>query len=417
VIASQLGRLLVAASRWIGITLLTLALVDVLCISLGLFPPTLEYGDSDVGWLPLIPGKIVLDSCVDASRRWIYYYRNEIGVRTARTMAELTRDRSAFMIAAIGDSQSDICAPNELNHPGVLEAGLNAGGVHSVVLPYGVGRYSPLQAYLLYETRLKQYHPDALLVNLYTGNDFNDLLRIDDRPFFVRSGRGYEIHKPVWYRYDDPNSSNRSRVLFLLRSILTKTGLRNRYQRVSFLWQMAAVEGKGVGTVFAYMRDLRRSIEPSVGYQEAFTAQMLNQQLFFHHFPKSKAESVRRTRALMEMITKRNPGVLLIMSPLPSYQLARGAAVDESYRRALGRLPLTLEEGVREEEELYYILRDLAAELGWLFIDNLEPLRRYHGPAKLYNDFDYHLTPTASAIIGDVEAEALILAIKKRRVN
>jgi hypothetical protein len=413
--ASRLRRLLGAASCSIGISLLALVLVDVVCISLGLFPPTLEYGDPDVGWLPLATGQIAVDSCVDAHGRWIYYHRNEIGARTDRSMAELTRDPRPFMVAAVGDSQSDICAANELNHPGVLERGLKARGVDSVVLPFGVGRYSPLQAYLLYETRVKQYQPDALLVNFYTGNDFNDILRIDDRPFFVRRGQGYEIHKPIWYRYDDPDSANRSRVLFLFRSILTKTGLRQLYQRVSFLRGMAAEEGKGFGTVFAYMSDLRRSIEPSVGYQAAFTAQVLNQQLFFHHFPKSKAESVRRTRALMEMIRKRNPGVLLIMSPLPSYQLARGTAVDDSYRRVLGRLPLTLEEGVKEEEELYYTLRDLSGELGWLFIDNLSPLRRYDGPERLYNDFDYHLTPTASAIVGNVEADGLTVAAKERR--
>jgi hypothetical protein len=117
----------------------------------------------------------------------------------------------------------------------------------------------------------------------------------------------------------------------------------------------------------------------------------------------------------MEMIRRRNPGMLLIMSPLPSYQLALGTAVDDSYRRVLARLPLTLEEGVKEEEELYYTLRDLSGELGWLFVDNLSPLRRYDGPERLYNDFDYHLTPTASAIVGNVEADGLTVAAKERR--
>ncbi len=69
------------------------------------------------------------------------------------------------------------------------------------------------------------------------------------------------------------------------------------------------------------------------------------------------------------------------------------------------------------KKSFYYTLRDLAGELGWLFIDNLDPLRRYDGPERLYNDFDYHLTPTASAIVGDVEAEALARAAKERRTN
>lgn len=395
------------ASPWIGTTLVTLVLFDVVCIGLGLFPPALERGDPDVGWLPLVPGRIVLDSCIDSDGRRVEYYRNEIGVRTDRSMARITSDPGSFLIAAVGDSQSDTCAPNERTHQGVLEAGLRAKGLDAAVLSYGVGRYSPLQAYLLYETRLKPYHPDALLLNFYTGNDFNDLMRIDDRPYFVRRGDGYEIHAPEWYRYDEPGSAYRSRVGFVVRSALAETGLRNLYQRVRFLGGMAAEQGKGLGTVFAYMNDLRRSIAPSVGYEEAFAAQILNQQLFFHHFPGSREESVRRARALMELIARRNPGVLLILSPLPSYQLAHPAAVDGSFRAALARLPLTHAEGLREEEELYHTLRDLAGELGWLFIDNLAPLRRYDGPERLYNDFDYHLTPAASAIIGRAEADAL----------
>ncbi|PYQ10589.1 MAG: hypothetical protein DMH00_10670, partial [Acidobacteria bacterium] len=45
---------------------------------------------------------------------------------------------------------------------------------------------------------------------------------------------------------------------------------------------------------------------------------------------------------------------------------------------------------------------------GWLFVDNLAPLRAYQGPERLYNSFDYHLRPAASAIIGTSEAEAVL---------
>ena len=66
--------------------------------------------------------------------------------------------------------------------------------------------------------------------------------------------------------------------------------------------------------------------EPSLGYPDAFSAQMLNQQLFFQHFPSAREESIRRMRELMILIRRENPGITLVMSPIPSYELAGRAA-------------------------------------------------------------------------------------------
>ena len=114
-------------------------------------------------------------------------------------------DHSKFKIGVTGDSQTDLCAPNAETHAGVLERELDADGADVMVLPYGVGRYSPLQDYLVFKKVLKPYTPDALIVNFYTGNDFNDLLRVDDRPHFVDVDGHYEIAGPTWYRYQDPH--------------------------------------------------------------------------------------------------------------------------------------------------------------------------------------------------------------------
>jgi hypothetical protein len=52
-------------------------------------------------------------------------------------------------------------------------------------------------------------------------------------------------------------------------------------------------------------------------------------------------------------------------------------------------------------------LRDLAAQEGWLFVDNLAGLQAYGGSERLYNDYDYHVTEAASVIIGATQAEAI----------
>ena len=127
----------------------------------------------------------------------------------------------------------------------------------------------------------------------------------------------------------------------------------------------------------------------------------LNQQLFFYHFPGSLEESFRRTRALMGLIRQDNLGMILVMSPLPSYELVlEEQPVDEALRRTLSRLPVTYEDGQRQERGLYEELRELATEDHWVFVDNLAALQAYHGSERLYNSFDYHLLPVASALVG-----------------
>jgi hypothetical protein len=86
--------------------------------------------------------------------------------------------------------------------------------------------------------------------------------------------------------------------------------------------------------------------------------------------------------------------------------------VDAKLLRVLGRIPVSYREGVRQEQELYDALRPLAEQNGWVFVDNLSALRKYRGPGRLYNDFDYHFLPAASAIIGRQEALAIEESIR-----
>jgi hypothetical protein len=321
-------------------------------------------------------------------------------------------DSSHVRIGVTGDSQTDLCTPNEKLHAGVLESELDAQGVPAMVMTYGAGRYSPLQGYLAFRKVLRPYHPQVLVLNVYTGNDLYDILRADDRPHFVATDSGYRIADPIWYSLDDPKVQYRSRVLFALRAVGDEVGVRKLFLRLKELWRVGAERRAGFATVLGYMRDLWKARDPSLGYSDAFTAQFLNQQLFFHRFPGSEEESVRRIRALMTQIRRENPGLILVMSPLPSYEVVGEQPIDPELLRTLQRLPVSYEEGVQQEEALYQRLRDLAAEAGWIFVDNLAALRAYHGSERLFNNFDYHLLPTASALIGRAQAAALVKVLQ-----
>lgn len=410
---SRLRRFAVACAVYGAITVITLVLVDLVLIALGLFPPRVNFGDAELGWVGApATGAMTEQVCFDFTAGVpVTTIRNENGLRTSRPAALFLGTDSLYSIAVSGDSQTELCAPNDSTHFGFLERDLRIAGVPAATFAGGAGKYSPLQAYLAVRRYFPEYSPDALVLNIYTGNDFYDMLRVDDRPHFVPQGDGFQIAPPVWYQETPPGTVRRSRVLFALRSIAEATGLRNAWVRVRYLSDVADARGEGFGTVVRYMNDLRKAIAPEVGYSAAFAAQILNQQLFFHRFPGSREESLVRVRALLEMIRTQNPEMTLVLSAIPSYQLAPGDSVATAYLRLFEKLPLTFEESVAEELLLYDSLREIAEDEGWFFVDNLPLLQEYEGEVQLYNSYDYHLTPPASERVGGAQAAAILESI------
>lgn len=407
---SRLKRFFRALLVYSVIIVVTLVILDWVTIWLNLFPPRHEYGDVALGWRPAGTSTTMqLGRCIEFSTgERIDYERNEDGIRINIGKDSLLRDTTSLKIAVSGDSHTELCAPNAQTHSGVTGSDLVQHGIPTDVLLYGSGKYSPLQAYLAYRTVLLPYKPQVFILNLYTGNDFYDMLRVDDRPHYVESNGAYQLAPPVWYSLDDPQSPNRSRVLFALRKLADKAGIRGLYFRVSELRRLAARQGGGLGGVFAYMRDLYKARDESVGYSAAFTAQILNQQLFFYHFPGSQEESIRRLRALMRMAKEQNPGVELVMSPIPSYQLTGEQPVDSTFTKTLAHLPISYQEGMSQEQALYDRVKQLSVAEGWLFVDNLAALRGYRGTERLYNNYDYHLLPVASALVGHAQSDTLL---------
>lgn len=399
------------ALAYLGIVAVTLVLLDLVLIATGMFPPEYRYGHPRLGWVSASGpgGEFPCDDLAGGTTHMVAY--NDDGHRSAWSAEELRGPGPRFEVAVSGDSHTDLCAPNELVHFGVLEKELERRGIPAATYSYGAGRYSPLQAWLAIEDGIRANQADAFVLNLYTGNDFYDMLRIDDRPHFVPEGDGYRIAEPVWYSFDDPEAAGDSRVLYLMGKAMEKSGVEAVRVRLSFLYDVARQQGEGLPAVVAYLNDIRQALAPELGYPAAFAAQLFNQQLFFHRFPGSAEESLKRVRALMRLIRERHPGLKLVMSPIPSYQLAHGGEADPAFEGVLSRLPLSGEESARMEREMYEALRQAADETGWLFVDTLAALENYRGSERLYNDFDYHITSPASALIGAAQAEVLAAAI------
>lgn len=406
--SAKVRGFLKSAGVYLLIILGTLVVVDVVLIASGAFPPRYDYGHPELGWVAAEPsGDAFEDRCPDpATGGLVSYRRNEAGLRaTASTTRLATED--AFEVAVGGDSHTELCMANELTHFGVAERELEAMGIDAAVFALGAGKYSPLQGFMAVDGPLREFEAEALVLNVYTGNDFYDMLRIDDRPHFVKEGSEYRVEPPVWYQHDPPGLERRSRVLGALRLIGLRTGISRAWVRVRYLKDVASAQGRGLGSVIGYMNNLRKATAPELAYPQALVAQMLNQQLFFHHFPDARPESLERMEALLEMVRAEHPDLILIMSPIPSYELVHTDEVPEVFRAALDRIPVSLESGVAEESELYEALVEMAEDAGWIVTDHLQDLREYTGSEPLYNGADYHIEPSASEIIGRNQAMAL----------
>lgn len=403
-------KILKLAATYCTIIIVTLALADLTLISLGLFPPTYRPGDPLTGWTAARPtGAMQRESCVEYSTGDVHsFQRNEDGARTRYSSTQLESDNELFKIAVAGDSQTELCAPNSQTHFGVLEQELAARGVHAATFSMAAGKYSPLQAYIAVRELAERYSADAIVLNIYTGNDIYDMLRIDDRPYFTPSGDGsYSIAAPIWFQEDPPDAPPRSRVLFALKEIGKRTGIWNAVVRIRYLYATAADYDAGIDSVVLYMNDLRKTASNDVGYSAALAAQMLNQQLFFYRFPGSSDAALDRVKALLEMIKEENPNRFLILSALPSYQLVSQTDADEVLLAAFDRLPLSYEDSIRAELRYYQELETMASDTGWHFVDSLSALRQYQGTERLFNDFDFHYLPVASAIIGKAQADVV----------
>jgi hypothetical protein len=163
-----------------------------------------------------------------------------------------------------------------------------------------------------------------------------------------------------------------------------------------------------------YMAELRKASEPTVGYPNAFTAQMLNQQLFFRRFPGGMSESLAMLGQLLRQIRSEQPDRILVLSPIPSFQIVHDLPADSLLRAVSARVDLDYAEGVAQEVALLDSLRSLAAEAGWLYVDNVPELRKRKVDLRLYNRFDYHIEPPASEIIGRAQAGVILQAARSR---
>jgi hypothetical protein len=369
-----------------------LAAIDWTLVKLDILTPPFAYGLSGLGF-------------------------GEPGVRRSADygVAQVNSASNRLPVAMIGDSHSQLWFPNPLDsHEFVLERTLRAEGLPIDMISAGRGKYSPLQEYLLFKRDLRDgYKPRVLLMNFYSGNDFYDMLRPDDRPHFVRDeNNAIVMRDPVWISYVNPETQSwleRSRLLWSVDELMSRLGFPRVTTRLRML-SAAGRRNRPRRETLRYLAALRKSQEPRVGYPAAFAAQILNQAIFFQHFPESTEESIAFMRSLLQRARAENPDVLLVLSAIPSAALMRAMPDDirDPWNDTLRRTGLT-EEGVAAlENNLVDQLKSSSGAAGWLFIDVRDCLRGGVTAEPLYSSYDLHINAAASRRIGQCQAETLL---------
>jgi hypothetical protein len=366
--------------------------VDWTLVKLDLLSPPLAYGLSDLGF-------------------------GYPGVRrsTDYGVSQVNNVPNRLPVAMIGDSHSELWFDNPLDsHEFVLESALRAEGLPIDMISAGRGKYSPLQEYLLFKRHLRDaYKPRVVLMNFYSGNDFYDMLRPDDRPHFERDeNNAIVMRDPVWISYVNPETRSwieRSRLLWSVDEIASRLG----FPRITTRLRMLSASGRRDrprSDTLRYLAALRKSQDPRVGYPAAFAAQILNQAIFFQHFPESTNESIAYMRTLLRRARAENPDVLLVLSAIPSAALMHAVPHDlgQPWRDTLERTGLSAAWVAALEGSLVDQLKSSSTEEGWLFIDVRDCLQRGSAGEPLYSSFDLHINAEASRLIGQCQAETLL---------
>ena len=104
------------------VTTLTLVVIDIVLIMAGLFPPVVNQGHPTVGWLGALPtGERENSVCIEpATGSLVRFPRNEDGVRTAHPRSAFVDGSVGLRVAFGGDSHTELCAPNEEVHFGMI---------------------------------------------------------------------------------------------------------------------------------------------------------------------------------------------------------------------------------------------------------------------------------------------------------
>lgn len=393
--------LTVALSMTVG---LLLAEVILRVIGVKSLPP--RYGDADLGLAIQRNMDVVFDFPEYGGK--LHMRTNNLGFHQDQNVSPDKRP-GEYRLAFVGDSQTaGECANNE-NYPAVVGRRLNSlrTGDSVDVLNAGVGRFSPYQYYIRAKRDVLPLNPDQIVVGLYLGNDYMDLIRHDDRPYLTITSKGQiEAHRPEFIIYDDPSEPPgfllSSRLYSLVRSALGPN-LYYQYSRARILLEGLSGSSSNIPGVATYMIEVKRLTDVSLGLM----TQSLAQKVWFSRFPETYAAAAKLNKHVMELFKALCDAhhIRLTYVLIPTKVQIEPQEVRSIFAR-IGKIDpiLTAEASVAFENRIADDVLAAGRELGVEVIDpRAEMVEHLRGIRRYYPE-EMHLNPAGNELIGEVLA-------------
>jgi len=355
-----------------------------------------------------------------------------VGFSSPPVYFQKTGKKDSLIIVAIGDSHLQVTDDNRKSHQcQALLDYLDSNNIPTKVITLATGGTSPVQQMFTYDEQIKKkgIKPDIILFQIYSGNDFAEILRDDDRPRidFRADGTPDTVSiNWIFFRLSNKNSSDYtswprdSRLLYLANAaighynILLKTYASEKANELLHLSLFEEIE---------YIRNLSRFEDKRFGYPGAVPAQFLNQYYLMTKYPRQfKSETVPRMKYFLEYFKKTNPDIPCMFFYLPSAP-AIGAMSDKSqkiYIDILKRSNLTNIDIPQMEHSLYEMSDSINRSVGKPFLmynmtDTLSEANKMDGTQTFYDDPTLHVDTKARKVIGYYWGKEIIKYINSKK--
>jgi hypothetical protein len=409
---SRLRRICSCVLSSLAILIITAVLLEGALRVVGLKPRSLPYNNN--------LGDAVLGMAPERNQVWKANFPEYGGTLIMRTNnlgfyedtdTRPLPDPGVTRIVVLGDSfVVGTCTPPE-NFPNQIEKRLNASAkeYRYEVIDAGVGRYSPYQYYVKAKTEAVPLKPREILVAIYVGNDFLDIIREDDRPYLTRSPDGaIESHPPLFIVYRNPNEQpswlEHSRLYSVGHAAVGPT-LLYQVSRVRLLYRNLADAHRGLIEIAGYLKEVRGLDAISHGLM----VQSLHQYVWFQRFPETLQTSLEFTRFTLEKFRElgEQNAIHIVLTVIPTKPMMEPETLREVFARVNQYdRSLTVEKLIAFENSLVDQTLKMSRRLGLETIDLRPGIAAAKQGRPLFYPDDMHLNVEGNAVVADALTNA-----------
>ena len=376
-------------------------------IKIFIFPP--HRGDRLLGTKGFAPGSRIRTKFPEYDNSgYLTVVTNNLGFPQEEDTAPVKKPGTR-RVAIVGDSQTAGAVGAREAYPHQLQEILNSrGGVPYELLNGGVGRWSPYQYYIQTAHVLTPLAPDHVMVAIYAGNDMQDLVRRDDRPYLTVSRDGSVVeHPPEFVLMEDPDGGDewlRKSRLFSWLKLTLGPNVVYQVKRANMLFHNLPGDDRSIPTLWTYTQELRKLSGPRLG----FVTQDMNQHLWFKFFPKTLSTAYVLNRHVMQMFQQlaKEKGFRLTYLILPAKVQIEPDEMADAFEDAKRIDPDLTPEKIRGfadtvSDEVIKQCRELGVE----YIDPRADLMARREGRRLYFHDDMHLNVAGARVLAQTVAD------------